>query len=98
MELKRRSFLQGIAATVFAGLGISKTKNVKDSYEEFPGWHATSSMIRPADGKYLDVDEMKCFKCGRMIKIQKGFYVPGDRILCGCGNRAVFVLAAEVLF
>lgn len=52
--------------------------------------------IRPADGKYLDVDDMKCLNCSCWIHIPKGFYVPGDMTECGCGNRARFVLFAKV--
>lgn len=119
--IKRRSFLQGIAAAIFGGGVALKAK--KDVAEEFDynGKNSTSvdpdsdwakqkpltiekleqirdelEQIRPEDGKYLDADGVECLNCRCWVRIPKGFYVPGDLIECGCGNRARFVLIAKV--
>ena len=107
--MKRRSFLQSVIAGIFAGKALKATAkegiDVQDDcpapkplnrYDETPIDPSWSNPVRPADGKYLDAEEVKCLKCYRWIKIPKGFYAPGDEIECGCGNRALFVLNAKV--
>ena len=114
VPIKRRSFLQGIAAAIFGGGAALKAKKRPEDWlrtesevdaardakmcKVSKDIYGTPDMleIRPADGKYLDVDEMECFQCHQMIPIPKGFYVPGDMIECGCGNRARFVFFAKV--
>lgn len=146
VPIKRRSFLQGIGASIFGtivalkgrGAGLEHLEGQQGEvlatgkeewqYTEFLEWlkrnhyeldipeHKEGQQVdilrteaerdeavdkaiedmRPSDGKYLDADEVRCLRCYRWIPIEKGFYAPGDRIECSCGNRARFVLFAKV--
>lgn len=120
--MKRRAFIQNIAAIVSGGgaalkakkdvglehlegeqvtvihKGLTATDICNEALEKI-GCRSGTKFIaetRPADGKYLDADEVQCCNCRSIIPIPKGFYAPGDEIECTCGNRALFVLNAKV--
>jgi hypothetical protein len=102
--MKRRDFLKGLAGVVAGTVvapSVVKAKpkrpvvvdfiKAKEVLEEKYGRSPAVESIRP-DGAYLEGSEIECARCGKIHKLEKGYYVFGDKIDCQCGNRYRFIM------
>jgi hypothetical protein len=94
--MKRRDLLKSCLVVLFAGLSSAVKGKNTPIIESETGVKKDETVDETPDGIFLEGDEMQCFLCGRIIKLEKGYFRLGDRIECECGNRAKFVMNVKL--
>ena len=104
--MKRRDFLKsvfGVGAGLVVAPSVLKAKEkplrlVAEKVNTSLADEHLESLRRiqdnSPDGAYLKTSELKCMRCGYVIKLPSGYYELGTRVVCNCGN--VFRFTAQV--